>query len=51
MAHDLKRLRDTMRGSVLVDLRNMYSQALAQEAGFIYYGIGRSLVSATPHES
>ena len=41
-ALDLKRLRPLMRGSVLVDLRNMYTAALAQESGFTYYGIGRT---------
>jgi hypothetical protein len=32
-----------MLGNVLVDLRNMYPEALAEEAGFVYYGIGRTL--------
>ena len=27
--------------TVLVDLRNIYPEGLAQEAGFIYYGLGR----------
>jgi UDPglucose 6-dehydrogenase len=42
-ALDLKRMRATMLGNVLVDLRNVYPQALAEDAGFVYYGIGRSL--------
>lgn len=42
-ALDLKRVREVMRGNVLVDLRNMYPEALAREAGFIYYGIGRTM--------
>jgi UDPglucose 6-dehydrogenase len=41
-ALDLKRVRQAMIGNVLVDLRNMYPEALAQKAGFIYYGIGRT---------
>jgi UDPglucose 6-dehydrogenase len=45
-ALDLKHLRELMRGNILVDLRNMYSEALAEEAGFIYHGIGHPV--ATP---
>jgi UDPglucose 6-dehydrogenase len=40
-ALDLKQLREGMQGNVLVDLRNMYSAALAEEAGFVYHSIGR----------
>jgi UDPglucose 6-dehydrogenase len=40
-AADLKQLRAAMRGDVLVDLRNVYQPALAEEAGFIYCGVGR----------
>ena len=32
-ALDLKRVRQIMFGNVLVDLRNMYPEALAEEAG------------------
>ena len=39
---DLRCLRQSMLGNVLVDLRNMYPKSLAEEAGFIYYGVGRS---------
>ena len=42
-ALDLKRVREVMLGNVLVDLRNMYPDALAEEAGFVYYGVGRTL--------
>jgi UDPglucose 6-dehydrogenase len=42
-ALDLRQVRGLMRGNVLVDLRNMYPEALAKEAGFIYFGIGRTL--------
>ena len=37
----LARLSDTMRGKVLVDLRNIYVPAEAEAAGFTYTGIGR----------
>ena len=52
-ALDLKRVREVMVGNVLVDLRNIYPEALAEEAGFVYYGVGRTqppLVSRTPNE-
>jgi UDPglucose 6-dehydrogenase len=42
-ALDLKQARDMMRGNVLVDLRNMYAEALATKIGFVYYGVGRTL--------
>ena len=42
-ALDLKRVREVMLGNVLVDLRNMYPEALAEGAGFVYYGVGRTL--------
>jgi UDPglucose 6-dehydrogenase len=40
-ALDLRQLRTVMLGNVLVDLRNACSEALALEAGFAYWGIGR----------
>lgn len=51
-ALDLKRVRQTMVGNVLVDLRNIYPESLAEEAGFIYYGIGRTLPppATQPHK-
>jgi UDPglucose 6-dehydrogenase len=39
-ALDLRQARDSMRGEVLVDLRNMYSRTAAEEVGLIYVGIG-----------
>jgi UDPglucose 6-dehydrogenase len=45
-ALDLNGLRKIMRGNLLIDLRNMYTEAVAKEAGFIYHGIGRPLSSA-----
>ncbi|MDB4957750.1 MAG: UDP-glucose dehydrogenase [Myxococcales bacterium] len=38
---DLDRLKAQMRTRVLVDGRNVWSQADARKAGFTYYGIGR----------
>ena len=35
------RLRDTMRGRVLVDLRNVYDPAAMRQAGFDYHCVGR----------
>jgi len=35
------RLRDTMRGRVLVDLRNAWDPVAMRQAGFDYQGIGR----------
>jgi UDPglucose 6-dehydrogenase len=35
------RLRDAMRGRVLVDLRNIYDPIAMRQAGFDYHGIGR----------
>jgi UDPglucose 6-dehydrogenase len=40
-ALDLKEARQAMRGPVLVDLRNVYRKALAEDAGFRYFSIGR----------
>jgi UDPglucose 6-dehydrogenase len=41
-AVDLSEARSVMRGNVLVDLRNIYSETLAHAAGFLYWGIGVS---------
>ena len=51
-ALDLKQVRQVMLGNVLVDLRNVYTEALAEEAGFVYHGIGRRLPSPgnQPHD-
>ena len=40
-ALDLAELAGRMRGKVLVDLRNIYDRADAEEAGLIYRGVGR----------
>jgi hypothetical protein len=41
-ALDLSRVRQVMLGNVLVDLRNIYPETLAQEAGFIYTAADRA---------
>ncbi|MFL6829305.1 MAG: UDP-glucose dehydrogenase family protein [Sphingomicrobium sp.] len=40
-ALDLETLAGSMRGKVLVDLRNVYDREEAVEAGLAYYGVGR----------
>jgi len=40
-ALDLDRIAASLRGKVLVDLRNVYDPAEAREAGLVYHGIGR----------
>ena len=40
-ALDLDLLRRSMRGNVLVDLRNIYSSDLAEGAGLAYSSVGR----------
>jgi len=43
-ALDLKKLAGTMRGKVLVDLRNVYSRDEAEGAGLAYIGVGRGKI-------
>jgi len=43
-ALDLKRFAKVMRGNVVVDLRNVYNRADAEEAGLEYIGIGRGKI-------
>ena len=40
-ALDLDRMAGALRGKVLVDLRNVYDRAEAEEAGLTYFGVGR----------
>ena len=47
-AVDLKRLKRTMRGNVLVDLRNIYQPADAAAAGLVYHAVGRSKLQPSP---
>ena len=41
-ALDLRTLRGDMRGTVLIDTRNLLDAARAAAAGFAYYGTGRA---------
>jgi UDPglucose 6-dehydrogenase len=45
-ALDLAALKASMRGDVLVDLRNVFRPDLAREAGFRYVSVGRALPAA-----
>ena len=38
---DLERVRDSMRGRVFVDLRNVYEPGAMRALGFRYCGVGR----------
>ena len=38
---DLHRLKSVMKGTVLLDTRNLLEPASAREAGFTYQGTGR----------
>jgi UDPglucose 6-dehydrogenase len=40
-ALDLERVASMLRGKILVDLRNVYDPSEAEEAGLLYYGVGR----------
>jgi len=40
-ALDLEQMARSMRGKTLIDLRNVYDRAEAEEAGLVYFGIGR----------
>jgi len=40
-ALDLERIAQSLRGKVLVDLRNVYDREDAEAAGLAYYGVGR----------
>ncbi|MBW0145304.1 UDP-glucose dehydrogenase family protein [Sphingomicrobium clamense] len=40
-ALDLARIKDSMRGNALIDLRNIYETQEAERAGLAYYPVGR----------
>jgi UDPglucose 6-dehydrogenase len=40
-ALDLERIRELMFTPIFIDLRNVYDPKKMEEAGFVYYGIGR----------
>ena len=43
-ALDLEKVASSLRGKVLVDLRNVYDRDDAEEAGLSYYGVGRGKI-------
>ena len=43
-ALDLEKVAESLRGKVLVDLRNVYDPAEVAEAGLAHFGIGRGAV-------
>ena len=45
---DLDRFASTMRGKTIVDLRNVYNRADAEEAGLDYVGLGRGRIGSAP---
>lgn len=40
-ALDLEKVAGSLRGKILVDLRNVYDRVDAEQAGLAYYGVGR----------
>ena len=38
---DLEKVRDTMKGDVFVDLRNVYERDTMEKIGFSYHCVGR----------
>ncbi|HEX8842446.1 MAG TPA: UDP-glucose/GDP-mannose dehydrogenase family protein [Sphingomicrobium sp.] len=44
-ALDLEKVARSMRGKLLIDLRNVYSLDEAREAGLSYYGVGRGKIT------
>jgi UDPglucose 6-dehydrogenase len=47
-ALDLDRIAASLRGKVLVDLRNVYDRREAEDAGLTYYGVGRGRLEVAP---
>jgi UDPglucose 6-dehydrogenase len=47
-ALDLDRFSAVMAGKLIVDLRNVYNRADAEEAGFEYVGLGRGRIAGGP---
>ncbi|HEX3424408.1 MAG TPA: UDP-glucose/GDP-mannose dehydrogenase family protein [Sphingomicrobium sp.] len=46
-ALDLEKIAESLRGKVLVDLRNVYDRQEAEEAGLTYFGVGRGRLERT----
>jgi UDPglucose 6-dehydrogenase len=47
-ALDLDEVARRMRGDVLIDLRNVYDPAEAEQAGLIHFGVGRGHIRRNP---
>ncbi len=47
-ALDLEKVAASMRGKVLVDLRNVYDREDVEGAGLAYYGVGRGKIQSCP---
>src|SRR5205814_8673665 len=45
-ALDLEKLAESMRGKVLIDLRNVYDRDEAERAGLAYQGVGRGRLAS-----
>jgi UDPglucose 6-dehydrogenase len=45
-ALDLDKIAASMRGNILVDLRNVYDRDDAEESGLTYFGVGRGRQAA-----
>ena len=41
-ALDLKRIKQTLKQPIIVDLRNVYPLELMTDQGFTYYDVGRA---------
>jgi len=50
-ALDLEKIAASMRGKILVDLRNVYDREEAEEAGLTYFGVGRGRIGPAPKSS
>jgi UDPglucose 6-dehydrogenase len=50
-ALDLEKIAGSMRGKILVDLRNVYDREEAEEAGLTYFGVGRGRIGPAPKSS
>jgi UDPglucose 6-dehydrogenase len=50
-ALDLERIAGSLRGKILVDLRNVYDRSEAEEAGLTYYGVGRGRTDLSPSQA
>jgi UDPglucose 6-dehydrogenase len=46
-ALDLDRIAASLRGKILIDLRNVYDRSEAEEAGLAFYGVGRGRADLT----